>query len=79
MLITELSESLYIDRTTLTRSLAILKKKGVIENVKSQDGRHKKIQLTPKGFEVLNDSIPLWLEAEDEVYDLTKKYDLSLK
>ncbi len=79
MLITELSESLYIDRTTLTRSLAILKKRGVIENVKSQDGRHKKIQLTPKGFEVLNDSIPLWLEAEDEVYDLTKKYDLSLK
>ncbi|MBF91300.1 MAG: MarR family transcriptional regulator [Rickettsiales bacterium] len=78
-LITELSKDLYIDRTTLTRSLAILKKQGVIENVKSPDGRHKKVKITSKGFEILNDAIPLWLEAEDEVYDLTKKYNLSLK
>ena len=31
MLITELSENLYIDRTTLTRSLAILKKKVLLK------------------------------------------------
>ena len=47
-LITELSKDLYIDRTTLTRSLAILKKQGVIENVKSPDGRHKKVKITSK-------------------------------
>ena len=75
---TELSEELFIDRTTLTRSLEVLNKKNLIEKVKSSDGRQRKVKLSVKGFEILDQSIPIWLEAEDEVYDLTKKYDLTL-
>ena len=75
---TQLSEELFIDRTTLTRSLEVLYKKSLIEKVKSPDGRQRKVKLSVKGFETLDEAIPIWLEAEDEVYDLTKKYDLTL-
>ncbi len=75
---TQLSEELFIDRTTLTRSLEVLYKKSLIEKVKSPDGRQRKVKLSVKGFEILDEAIPIWLEAEDEVYDLTKKYDLTL-
>jgi len=75
---TELSENLFIDRTTLTRSLEILNRQGLIEKVKSQDARQRKVKLTNIGFETLDKTIPLWLEAEEEVYSETKKYNLSL-
>jgi len=75
---TELSENLFIDRTTLTRSLEILNRQGLIEKVKSQDARQRKVKLTNIGFETLDKAIPLWLEAEEEVYSETKKYNLSL-
>jgi len=75
---TELSENLFIDRTTLTRSLEILNRQELIEKVKSQDARQRKVKLTNIGFEILDKAIPLWLEAEEEVYSETKKYNLSL-
>ena len=48
-----------------------------IENLKSNDARKRMVKLTSKGFEILDQAIPLWKEAEDEVFDESKKYGFS--
>jgi|TARA_B100000123_G_scaffold112882_1_gene83210 DNA-binding MarR family transcriptional regulator len=75
--VNSLSEALLMDRTTLSRSLDILYKYKLIENLKSNDARKRMVKLTSKGFEVLEQAIPLWKEAEDEVFDESKKYGFS--
>ena len=55
-----------MDRTTLSRSLDILYKYKLIENLKSNDARKRMVKLTPKGLK-FEQAIPLWKEAEDEV------------
>jgi len=73
-----LSDDLFMDRTTLTRSLDILSKAKLIKNVKVDDARKRVVKLTEKGFEVLDEAIPLWKEAEEEILDESKKYDFSV-
>ena len=72
-----LSETLLMDRTTLSRGLDILYKYKLIDNLKSNDARKRIVKLTPKGYEVLEQAIPLWKEAEDEIFDECKKYGFS--
>ena len=45
-----LSETLLMDRTTLSRSLDILYKYKLIENLKSNDARKRIVKLTSKGI-----------------------------
>ena len=73
-----LSDDLFMDRTTLTRSLDILSKAKLIKNVKVDDARKRVVKLTEKGFDVLDEAIPLWKEAEEEILDESKKYDFSV-
>ena len=67
-----------MDRTTLSRSLDILYKNKLIENLKSNDARKRIVKLTPKGFDILDQAIPLWKEAEDEIFGESKKYGFSV-
>ena len=73
-----LSEELSMDRTTLTRGLNILLKDGLIEQIKSKDSRKKVMKLTEKGYKILDEAIPLWLEAEDQILNQSKKFDSQL-
>ena len=75
--VNSLSETLLMDRTTLSRGLDILYKYKLIENLKSNDARKRIVKLTPKGYEILELAIPLWKEAEDEIFDECKKYGFS--
>ena len=72
-----LSSELLMDRTTLTRSLDILIKQKLIKNIKSKDARERIVQLTTQGQVVLEQAIPLWKEAEEEIFDECKKYGFS--
>ena len=51
---------------------------GAIENLKGNDARKRIVKLTPKGFEILDQAIPLLKEAEDEIFDESKKYGFSV-
>ena len=75
--VNNLSETLLMDRTTLSRGLDILYKYKLIENLKSNDARKRIVKLTPKGYEIFEQAIPLWKEAEDEIFDECKKYGFS--
>ena len=75
--VSSLSSELLMDRTTLTRSLDILIKQKLIKNIKSTDARERIVQLTTQGHVVLEQAIPLWKEAEEEIFDECIKYGFS--
>jgi len=65
--INELAEVLGMDRTTLTRNLKPLQRKGWLKAEPGQDQRTRIVSLTPEGEEVLAKAFPLWKQAQDAV------------
>jgi len=65
--LTEMAESLVMDRTTLTRNLKPLEKSGFISITRLSDRRSKGYRLTDKGREVIEKGIPLWREAQEYI------------
>jgi DNA-binding MarR family transcriptional regulator len=63
----QLEDALAIDQTTLTRSLGLLERGGVIERVRHPDGRIKAMRLTSNGRRVLTVARPLWAQAQNRV------------
>ena len=63
----QLEDTLAIDQTTLTRSLNLLERGGVIERVPRPDGRIKAMRLTSKGRRALEVARPLWAQTQAKV------------
>jgi DNA-binding MarR family transcriptional regulator len=63
----QLGDRLGIDQTTLTRSLTLLERDGVIERVPHPDGRIKAMRLTSRGERALEVARPFWAQAQDTV------------
>ena len=63
----QLEDTLAIDQTTLTRSLNLLERDGVIERASHPDGRIKAMRLTSKGRRALEVARPLWAQAQDRI------------
>lgn len=59
-----LAEELGMDRTTLTRNLALLVDAGLIENRRGEDARQRVIALTDAGRRKLTAARPRWEEAQ---------------
>lgn len=65
--ITELSQALIMDRTTLTRNLNPLHKNGWVEVTLGQDKRKKILSLTPSGKKVLSQAMVYWKAIQKQV------------
>ncbi len=63
----QLTDTLALDQTTLTRSLNLLERAGVTERVPHPDGRIKAMRLTSKGRRALEVARPLWAQAQEKV------------
>jgi DNA-binding MarR family transcriptional regulator len=63
----QLEDELAIDQTTLTRSLTLLERDGVLERASHPDGRIKAMRLTSKGRRALGVAQPLWAHAQGKV------------
>ena len=63
----QLEAELAIDQTTLTRSLGLLERDGVIERASHPDGRVKAMRLTAKGRLALEVARPMWAQAQGKV------------
>ena len=48
------------------------------KNFNNKDLRKRVVILTSDGEEILEKAIPLWLEAEEEVFDESKKNNFSV-
>jgi DNA-binding MarR family transcriptional regulator len=62
--ISALADLLNIDRTTLTRSLRLLKKQRLLSVSERSTKRQRFLSLTPEGERTLADSLPAWREAQ---------------
>jgi DNA-binding MarR family transcriptional regulator len=58
-----LAEVLVMDATTLTRSLQLLKKEGLLTISDRESMRQRFLSLTPKGEKILGRSLPVWRKA----------------
>ncbi len=63
----QLEDELAIDQTTLTRSLTLLERDGVLERASHPDGRIKAMQLSLRGRRALEVARPLWAQAQGKV------------
>ncbi len=62
--VTRLSETLVMDRTTLTRNLRPLAKRGFVRLSPGEDKRTRTVVLTPLGRKALADAYPHWQRAQ---------------
>ncbi len=72
--ITDLSEKLSMERTTLTRNLRPLEKAGVVQ-LKDGYGRIRDLTLTDKGDELLHEARPLWNSVQTNLVKQLGKSD----
>lgn len=62
-----LAEMLAIDSTTLTRTLAPLRRKGWVRGTPGADRRERRLQLTPAGRRQLQRALPHWERAQQRL------------
>lgn len=65
--LSDLADILVMDRTTLTRNLRPLERRGFIKLDPGDDRRTRKVALTPEGGEAMSEAFPLWCEAQNEI------------
>ncbi len=65
--ITRLTKRMVMDQTTLTRSLALLEREGLLRFVPQKDGRLKSAELTKKGLKMFSKAQPLWAAAQEKM------------
>ena len=62
--LTKLADMTVTERTTLTRNLNILERKGFLKIAAGADRRERLVEITDCGREVLMSAIPLWEQAQ---------------
>ncbi|MGC8494148.1 MAG: MarR family winged helix-turn-helix transcriptional regulator [Syntrophobacteraceae bacterium] len=65
--LTKMAEMTVTERTTLTRNLAILEKKGLVVIEPGEDRRERQVSITELGQKVLIAAIPLWEAAQAHI------------
>lgn len=65
--LTKLAEMTVTERTTLTRNLTLLEKKGLIVVEPGKDRRERQVSITERGLKVLMEAIPLWESAQAHI------------
>jgi DNA-binding MarR family transcriptional regulator len=65
--ISQLARELGMDRTTLTRSLSVLERQGLIKISSGKDHRTRVVTITSKGRSSVAKAIPLWNEVQRNV------------
>jgi DNA-binding MarR family transcriptional regulator len=73
---TRLADLLGVERTTLTRNLTVLARRGMVEWVGARDGRVRKAALTKSGDAMLHKCLPRWVAAEASAGKVLKKFQL---
>jgi DNA-binding MarR family transcriptional regulator len=65
--LTRMAKITVMDRTTLTRNLVVLERKGFIAIQSGEDRREREVTLTTPGHEILQKAVPLWDQAQAQI------------
>lgn len=63
----ELAQYARLDRTTIIRSLNILRQKNLIEEVPGENNRNRVIQLTEAGEAAVTEGLDIWEQIQNKV------------
>lgn len=63
----ELAKYAKLDSSTITRNLKILREKGYIKDLSTNESRDSQVSLTELGLEKLNNCYSLWEEAQKHI------------
>ena len=74
--ITDLAGLLDMDRTTLTRNLGPLQRRGLVAIRTGTDTRIREVSLTEEGGRLLDAAMPSWRSAEDAIRTQLGKQDV---
>ena len=74
--ISELSDQLGLDRTTLSRNLRLIEDKGWIAALGHDDQRVRKMALTPKGMRKASAALAFWKRADASVEPVLQRFGL---
>ncbi len=69
ILLTRMAKILGMERTTLSRNLSLLERRGVVSIEPGGDRRERRIAITKKGIELLEKALPFWQQAQEEVME----------
>lgn len=75
--VTEISERLAMDRTTASRNLDLLVRKGLAESLEVEKGNVRACRLTNKGQALVDKLGPKWQEAQQELRTVLPDADLN--
>jgi len=67
LILHKLARLMGMDRTTLSRNLAILERKGLVILERGEDRREVLAQVTPAGLEALAKAAPLWHQTQERI------------
>lgn len=65
--VTEMADTLAMERTTLSRNLDLVERKGLITTHGAEHGNGRVGSLTPKGEELVDAIVPEWRKSQDEL------------
>lgn len=68
--LTRMAKILGMERTTLTRNLALLERLGLVSIEPGDDRRERNIRITEKGAGLLEKALPMWQQAQREIIEL---------
>jgi DNA-binding MarR family transcriptional regulator len=74
--LSQLSDHLGIDRTTLSRNLKPLEKRGLVRVVSGEDRRERKLSLTAEGHRLLVKAHSAWTRAQARLAKVIGKTEL---
>ncbi|MBM6702624.1 MULTISPECIES: MarR family winged helix-turn-helix transcriptional regulator [Megasphaera] len=74
--ITELASAMNLDRTTLSRNITLLTKRGLLETLPST-GRRRLVQLTGQGQAVFAQAYESWQQAQQQLESRLGKKQMS--
>ena len=69
----QVGQWLHLEKSTLSRNLERLRKNGWLDVIPESRGRSHRIELTPKGKEVMKKGLPLWEKAQRNTRSLLGK------
>jgi DNA-binding MarR family transcriptional regulator len=67
--ISRIANLMLLDRTTLNRNLKPMEREGLIRSGHGKDLRTRTLEITSKGVQVLEQALPMWLEAQSAVVE----------
>jgi DNA-binding MarR family transcriptional regulator len=72
---TEMGQRFDLDKTTLSRNIRLLQRKGWIDVVRGVDARERRVTLTPSGRRRLAAARPAWRRAQDHLRASMQAHD----